>query len=123
LTSSTAPSRGGSIKSLRNGPKAFTLPLKRSATSNCATRPFAAAFSRARSTSGLLPSKPITCAPRRAIGSEKLPSPQKRSATRSPGCGSSRRTARDTSTRFTARFTCVNSVGLKPMRTPNSGSA
>ncbi len=35
------------------------------------------------------PSTPTTCAPRRAIGSVKLPRPQKKSAIRSPGCGSS----------------------------------
>ena len=50
-------------------------------------------------------------APRRAIGSVKLPRPQKKSAIRSPGCGSSSASARRTSTRLISGLTCVNSVG------------
>jgi len=64
-------------------------------------------ISAARATSSSLPSKPMTSAPRRAIGKEKSPMPQKRSAIRSPGRGSSRCRARDTSSRLVARFTCA----------------
>ena len=67
--------------------------LNRLATANVArsASPLRAAFSCARRTSAALPSTPTTCAPRRAIGSVKLPSPQKKSAMRSPGCGASSR--------------------------------
>ena len=64
---------------------------------------------------------PSTCAPLRAIGSVKLPRPQKKSAMRSPGCGSSRRIARLTITRFIALFTWVNSLGANGIVMPNSG--
>ncbi len=65
---------------------------------------------------------PTTVAPRVAMASVKFPSPQKRSPTRSPGRGSRRSTARLTSVRFIAAFTCVNSVGRKETVSPNSGS-
>ena len=64
----------------------------------------------------------MTEAPRRAIGSEKLPRPQKKSAIRSSGSGASSATARRTSTRFTVAFTCVKSVGENGTATSNSGN-
>ena len=50
-------------------------------------RPLRRRFLGRRRTSAALPSTPTTCAPRRAMGSVKLPRPQKKSAIRSPGCG------------------------------------
>ncbi|MNC87381.1 hypothetical protein D3C83_31040 [compost metagenome] len=90
LATAIAPSRGGSISMRSSGPSAATVAWSASnrfSTRNCAlaARPLAAAFASARLTSSALPSAPITCAPRRAIASAKLPMPQKRSATRSPG--------------------------------------
>ena len=60
------------------------------------------AFAAARATRAALPSRPTTSDPRRAMASAKLPMPHKRSATRSPGCGSSSPIARRTRTRSTA---------------------
>jgi hypothetical protein len=57
-----------------------------------------------------------------AIGNVKLPRPQNQSITRSDRCMSSSRSARATSTRLMCGLTCVKSVGLNGMRTPNSGS-
>jgi len=51
-----------------------------------------------------------------------LPSPQKKSTTRSPGIGASRAIARRTNTRLTAAFTCVKSVGANGIAMSNSGS-
>ena len=79
-------------------------------------RPLRAAFSCAWRTSAALPSTPTTVAPLRAIGSVKLPRPQKKSATRSPGCGASSASARRTSTRLTPKLTCVKSVGRERQR-------
>ena len=89
------------------------MAANRLATRNVARppSPLRAAIASARRTRGALPSMPVTVAPRRAIGSVKLPRPQKKSATRSPGRGSSRLIARRTSTRLIAGLTCVNSVG------------
>ena len=67
---------------------ALGVAANRLATRNVAVvrEPVAARRSpRARRTSDALPSTPTTAAPRRAIGSVKLPMPQKKSAMRSPG--------------------------------------
>ena len=80
-------------------------------------------LARARATSASLPSTPSTSRARVASGSVKLPSPQNQSITRSLGCTSSRRSARETSTWLMCGLTWVKSVGLKGMTTPNSGSA
>ena len=75
-----------------------------------------------RCTSASLPSMPSTSRAVRAIGSVKLPRPQNQSITRSCGCTSSRRSARDTSTLLIWWFTWVKSVGLKGITMPNSAS-
>ncbi len=86
-----------------------------------AARPLRSALSQRAPVIAALPSMPTTSRARVASGSVKLPSPQNRSATRSSGCTSSSRSARPTSTRLIDALTCVKSVGVKRMRTPNSG--
>ena len=89
----------------------------------CASRPLSFALSSARSTSVWLPSMPSTVLAIVASGSVKLPRPQNQSMTRLVACcTSSRRSARPTSTVLIWWLTCVKSVGLNGMRTPNSGS-
>ena len=114
--------RGGGGRTPRGSPASTA---KRFATAKRvrADRPLRAAFSSARRTSAALPSTPSVSAPLRAIGSVKLPRPQKKSAMRSPACGASSATARRTSTRLIALFTCVNSAGPNGIVTANSGSA
>ncbi len=117
LTSSIAPSRGGSISTLSSGPSARDALRRRleqvggdearaARRGRCARR-----WPRRGAPAPRCPRRRRRCAPRRAIGSVKLPSPQKKSATRSPGRGSSSAIARRTSTRLIAGLTCVNSVG------------
>ena len=68
-----------------------------------------------------LPSTPITAAPLGAMGSVKLPSPQKKSAMRSRAAGRRRDIARRTRIRLMNGLTCVNSIGPKGIVMPNSG--
>ncbi len=76
----------------------------------------------ARATSVSLPSMPSTSRALLASGRVKLPRPQNQSITRSSDCTSSRRSALPTSARLMCGLTCVKSVGLKGIVTPNSGN-
>ena len=66
------------------------------------------------------PSTPTTLPARRAIGSVKLPRPQKRSSTRSFGCGSSSSSARAIMRRFMPALTCTKSSGRNSISTSAS---
>ena len=84
---------------------------------------FQTKLSRARATKASLPSTPNTRPAMVAIGKVKFPKPQNQSITRSWACASSNRKARVTNTRLICGLTCVKSVGLNGIVTPNPGNS
>ena len=120
-STAAAPERGGSSSSLSQAARAqgaSRWSVARSAAAKLAlSMPLRVALSRARATSASSPSTPVTAATWRAIGKVKLPSPQKRSSTRSAGPGCSRSSARAIISWFMPAFTWMKSRGRKASST------